>query len=254
MAPDPHAIVAALRAWAEATDWVEWVELGGSLGRGAGDAYSDVDAGIGVTGLADDDPRLAAALDAATGFAPTAATLRQRLGDVTHLVCVYRDGRQLSLVVFDAAARTGLAPQSTAVVDKAGRLAEPIDPARWTPDAAARREWAFLAWIALGDAARHAARGRPWRALGSLTEARNQVWSLHAADLGLTYPQFGAVTVENADAPAPQGIAATHPADLTAPAVLGAIEAVAALLDPYTGADLKPLADAVRPRFDLLRD
>ncbi|MFB9658792.1 hypothetical protein ACFQS3_21385 [Glycomyces mayteni] len=253
MEPDPHEIVAALRAWAEGTDWVDWVELGGSLGRGAGDALSDIDAGIGVTGLAEDDPRTAAALDAATGFAPTAATLVQRLGDLTHLICVYRDGRQLSLVVFDAAARTGLAPQSTAVVDKSSRLADPIDPARWTPDDDARREWAFLAWIALGDAARHASRGRPWRALGSLTEARDRLWSLHAADLGLTYPQFGAVTVENADAPAPQGVEATHPADLTGPAMLAAIEALAALLDPYTGADLEPLAAAVRPRFALLR-
>ncbi|GAA1662650.1 hypothetical protein GCM10009830_04920 [Glycomyces endophyticus] len=252
MGPDPRGVVDALADWARATDWVEWVELGGSLGRGAGDALSDVDAGIGVTSLADGDPRIGEALRAATGFAPTAATLEQALGDLTHLICVYRDGRQLSLVVFDAAARAGLAPQSTAVVDKHGRLAAPLDPGRWTPDAGTRREWAFLAWIALGDAARHRLRDHPWRALHALTDARDHLWKLHAADLGLTYPGFGAVTAENADAPPPPGIERTHPKDLSRNEIRAAIDALADLLDPHTGPGLHDLAAAVRPRIALL--
>ncbi|RRR99684.1 hypothetical protein [Glycomyces terrestris] len=252
MSTGPQRLAAALDAWALAVDWIEWVELGGSLGRGAGDELSDVDAGIGVTDLAEDDPRIGEALTAISGFAPVAATLRQRLGDLVHLVCVYRDGRQLSLVVFDAAARAGLPPQSTATVDKTGRLAAPLDPARWTPDAATRREWAFLAWIALGDAARHAYRAHPWRALRSLTEARDHLWQLHAAALGLPYPAFGAVTAENAEAEPPQGIEATHPATLTPPDLHRALNALAELLAPHTTPDLQALPAAIRPRLDLL--
>ncbi|MQM27107.1 hypothetical protein [Glycomyces albidus] len=281
MGPDPRAIADALNAWALRTDWVDWVELGGSLGRGAGDALSDVDAGIGVRDLAADasdardpdgpdpdwpdtgagdlgergsgarDPRLDAIRSAITGFAPTAAVLDQRLGDLTHLICVYRDGRQLSLVVFDAAARTGLPPQSSAPVDKTGRLAEPLAPDRWDPDDRTRREWAFLAWIALGDAARHTLRDHPWRALHALTEARDHLWRLHAAALGLTYPAFGAVTVENAEAEPPQGIHATHPETLTAPDMRKALEALAGLLGPHTTGDLEPLAAVIRERLAL---
>ncbi|GAA2271242.1 hypothetical protein GCM10009853_026190 [Glycomyces scopariae] len=292
MGPDPRAIVDALHDWARDTDWVEWVELGGSLGRGAGDAFSDVDAGIGVTGLddhaldgrvlqgdaADDrdpeapapedaapgdhastgsaptgpDPRAAETLAAISAFAPLAARLEQRIGGLLHFVCVYEDGRQLSLVLFDAAARAGLAPQSTAVLDKTGRLAAPLDPGHWTPSGDELREWTFLAWIDLGDAARHRHRDHPWRALRSLTDARDHLWKLHAARLGLTYPAFGAVTVENADAPPPPGIAATHPTGLGRNEFHTALTALAGLLDAHTGPDLRGLAAAIRPRFDLL--
>jgi hypothetical protein len=46
----PWRLVRRLQSWAADTPWVEWLELSGSLGRGAGDELSDVDAGIGVTG------------------------------------------------------------------------------------------------------------------------------------------------------------------------------------------------------------
>ncbi len=48
MSPDPWDLVDRLHRWAEAQPWIDWLELGGSLGRGAGDAWSDLDAGIGV--------------------------------------------------------------------------------------------------------------------------------------------------------------------------------------------------------------
>lgn len=44
----PSELVAQLADWAQDTAWVDWLELAGSLGRGAGDHWSDVDAGIGV--------------------------------------------------------------------------------------------------------------------------------------------------------------------------------------------------------------
>jgi hypothetical protein len=333
-AADPWALVEALNEWALRTDWVDWVELGGSLGRGAGDEFSDVDAGIGVrepdrpagaatavatakvekqaavgreseargpedaglpvsgaeslaTGIgtvesrvtrsaegeepqaraaeslgseaeADEggvsDVRVAQARSAIESFAPVAASLTQPLGEAVHLVCVYEDGRQLSLVVFDAAVRTGLPPQALATVDKSGRLGEPLDRSRWDADDATVREWTFLAWMAIGDAARHRFRGRTWRAMKALTDARDNLWQLWAHELGLVYPQFGAVTVENADSPLPPGIEATHPRDLSGAEFRRALTALAALLDPYTAGDLLALAESARGRLALLSD
>jgi hypothetical protein len=258
--PDPWALVEALNDWALRTDWVDWVEIGGSLGRGAGDALSDVDAGIGVREPGQDQPgpvpeaRIAEARSAAESFAPIAATLTQPLGDATHIVCVYEDGRQLSLVVFDADVRTGLPPQAIATVDKSGRLSTPLDQTRWDAAEATVREWTFLAWTAIGDAARHRLRNRPWRALKALTEARDQLWRLRAHEMGLVFPMFGAVTVENADATPPPGIEDTHPRDLSAEEFHRALTATTRLLDPYTTGDLEALAETTRRRIALLED
>ncbi|MFG3339810.1 hypothetical protein [Glycomyces sp. NPDC048151] len=252
---DPRALVEALNDWARRTEWVDWVEIGGSIGRGAGDELSDVDAGIGVHGLADHPDRVDEARAAIAAFAPVAAALAQLIaGATTHLVCVYEDGRQLSLVVLDAEARNGLPPQAVATVDKSGRLSQTLDRDRWDPDEAAVREWAFLAWIAIGDAARHRHRGRTWRALKALTDARDHLWQLWAHANGLVYPQFGAVTVENADAEPPPGIEATHPADLSAKEFHRALTALARLLQPYTTGDLAALAATVERRLALLVD
>ncbi|MCC3764919.1 hypothetical protein K3N28_17820 [Glycomyces sp. TRM65418] len=262
---DPRAIVESLNDWARRTDWVDWVELGGSLGRGAGDEFSDVDAGIGVreadrSARSDDErpvseARIAEARSAVESFAPVAASLTQPLdGRATHLVCVYEDGRQLSLVVFDADVRTGLPPQARATVDKSGRLRRPLDRSRWDADDATVREWTFLAWLAIGDAARHRHRGRTWRAMQSLTEARDHLWRLWAHRLGLVYPGFGAVTVENADAELPPDIEDTHPPDLGPEAFHRALTAIARLLEPYTAGDLRALAETARSRLALLAD
>lgn len=251
---DPRALIEALNDWAQATDWVDWVEIGGSIGRGAGDELSDVDAGVGVDALAEHPHRIDQARTAISAFAPVAASLTQPMGDAVHLVCVYEDCRQLSLVVFDAEARQGLPPQAVATVDKSGRLSRTLDRGRWDADDATVREWAFLAWIAIGDAARHRHRGRTWRALHSLTEARDHLWKLWAHASGLTYPMFGAVTVENADTALPEGVEQTHPADLSTASIHHALTALTRLLEPYTTGDLEALAATIRHRLALLED
>jgi hypothetical protein len=249
---DPRALVAALSDWARNTDWVDWVEIGGSIGRGAGDELSDVDAGIGVHALADHPGRIDDARDAIAKFAPVAAALTQPMGDATHLICVYEDGRQISLVVFDEEVRTGLPPQAVATVDKSGRLSRELGQTRWDADEATVREWTFLAWIAIGDAARHRLRDHPWRALKALTDARDHLWQLWAHTHGLPFPMFGAVTVENADADLPPGIEATHPNDLSPKAIHSALTALGHLLEPYTEGELAALAATALHRLDLL--
>jgi hypothetical protein len=236
-AADPWKIVDALAEWAERTLWCDWVELAGSLGRGAGDLVSDVDAGLGVVldGASYDDRR-DAALAAAREYAVVSDELIQHLGSpdkpADHLVLQYADGRQLSLVVMPADSRPGLAPGSKPVFDRSGRLAEPFTPSALTSTDEERREWAFLGWWALADTAKHAGRGRVWRAIESLHEARTCLWRLHAAELGVDYPGFGAVSVENADLPAPPGLAATVPAAAEPAAVAVAARALGDVLDP----------------------
>lgn len=230
----PWRLAHQLNQWAEATPWVEWLELSGSLGRGAGDELSDVDAGIGVSELEPLEVLRNRALTAVRQFAAVADDLVQPLGPGDHLVVQYADGRQLSLVVFPASFRQGLPPGATALVDRTGALAEPRRPgsADATPDQL--REWAFLAWWGLADVGKHARRGRVWRAITSLNEVRDLAWRLHAAELGVDYPLFGAVSVENADLPAPQAISATLPASDRPADILAAARATGEVLAPLT--------------------
>ncbi|WP_116947624.1 hypothetical protein [Jiangella endophytica] len=236
-AGDPWEIVKALTAWAERTPWCDWVELSGSLGRGAGDRVSDVDAGLGVLldGVAYEERR-DAALAAAREYAVVADELIQHLGSPErpsdHLVVQYADGRQLSLVVMPAQNRPGLAPGSQPVFDRSGRLAQPFAPSALHATAEQRREWAFLGWWGLADVAKHAGRGRVWRALESLHEVRTYVWQLHAAELGVDYPAFGAVSVQNAGLPEPAGLAATLPVAAEPAEVIATARALADVLEP----------------------
>lgn len=226
----PAELVKPLIRWARDTTWVEWLELGGSLGRGAGDAQSDVDAAVGVTG----DGGIDAVQDAVTGFACAAAVLRQAFGsESTHLLTVYADGRQLSLVVMPSTARAGLPPQSVALVDKTGALATPLDPSIWDPDTMTRREWTFLACIAVSDAIKHSRRGKTWRALRSLNEARDLYLQLLAARERVIFPQFGAVSLENSRRSVPPGLASTLVGTLDPEAIIAAVGPLVALLQPF---------------------
>jgi hypothetical protein len=136
----------------------------------------------------------------------------------------------LSLVVMDARARPGLPPDARALVDRDGTLARPWRPAVYDADATDRREWAFLAWVSLGDCARHLARGRAWRAVAALQAAREETWKLIAAALGVGYPGFGAVSVESEGLAPPTELERSLPGDLRTESILDAAEALAGTL------------------------
>jgi hypothetical protein len=214
---------------------VSWLELSGSLGRGAGDESSDVDAGIGVDDSAPLDRLRDKALLVVRGFAAVADALVQPYGErSSHLVVQYADGRQLSLVVMPADDRPGLPPGAVALLDRTGQLATPWQPAVLHASAEQQREWAFLAWWGLGDVAKHARRGSVWRALTALNEVRDCALRLHAAALDVDYPGFAAVSLENAGVPVPQGLWATLPGSPDAASLLEAGNAMAAILGELT--------------------
>lgn len=233
----PWQIVAQLRSWAEATPWCLWLQLAGSLGRGAGDARSDVDAGIGIDASRPFVQARDEALAASRAFAVVAETLIQPFGSdppADHLAVQYADGRQLSLVVCLAHLRPGLPPGAQSLFDRTGQLSNSWSPESLTASPEQQREWAFLAWWTLLDVVKHTERGTLWRALTSLDEARSLTWKLHAASLGVEYPTFGAVSVENAGLPAPTGLARSLPARPEPTLVLAATQALAAALEPLS--------------------
>src|SRR4051794_30571144 len=92
----PWGLVRRLTAWAEGRPWVEWLELGGSLGRGAGDAWSDVDAAIGLSREAPDDAVRQVVSDLEE-FRPSAGIRTEEwAGSGQHLSIVFTDGSELS--------------------------------------------------------------------------------------------------------------------------------------------------------------
>jgi hypothetical protein len=180
----------------------------------------------------------AAAVEAAATFATVADTLRQNLGVVPspaeHVIVQYEDGRQLSLVVLEAPNRPGAPPGARVLLDRFGRLKETWLPPQLEASAEEQREWAFLAWLNLGDAAKHGRRGKVWRAVHSLEQARGCAWKLYAASRGLDYPSFGPVTVETAELPPPPGMGESYPRTIEAGAIRAAARSLAAVLGPLT--------------------
>jgi hypothetical protein len=259
--PRHAAVLDGLVAAVEGDERWRWLELGCSVAVGRGDEWSDLDLGLGVV------PDAGGALPATD-----AEAMVRTLGPVTDLLVHTMPGRphhrriaaelaggvQVDLVLFPAGDRPGLPPGSVALVDKDGTLATPWRPdAVGTPPAEVLREWAFLAWWALGDVAKYLARGSAFEAAERLAEARRLALQLHAAAQGVDYPLFGLTAILDAPEPiVPMWLEESYaPAD---PAALAAAAGAAARLlrDGTTalqiahGVDVEvPLAAAVRRRL-----
>jgi hypothetical protein len=173
--------------------------VGCSLARGAGDEWSDIDAGLAVD--ADAWPGVVGrALDVVRAVGEVVDLLDQpwsfgEHGTARHVFTQYADGTQLSLVVAPGAWWAGHAPGDVVLRDTDGTLAAERRPPSLTASADDVREWAFWGWIALADLVKYVARGSAWEALGRLTEARQQVWRLWAVARGVPYPAFGMTAV-----------------------------------------------------------
>lgn len=256
---------AVLRALTDAVEhdarW-RWLELGGSLARGAGDVDSDLDLGLGVS-----EDAWPHALMSVPALVETAGTIvdasHHRItewGDVPHqrTFVQYSTGVQLDLVVLPATRRRGHPPNSVVLYDADGCLTAPWVPAAFTADAVSVREWAFQGWIALADMAKYLRRGSLWEAYERLHQGRTYVWRLWAAAQALSYPVFGLTSL--LDSPAailPPNIAATvssldhadlHRAGLACASLLDQVAQRAA---SQVGADLPvSLASFVRARLE----
>jgi len=239
-------LVDRCETWPQATSLL----VGCSLGRGAADALSDIDAALGV-----DAPRgeagagvvgivEAMVVAALPDLGAVVDVLRHRTGPdgrpARRIFAQFADGTQLDLAVvaqaeIDARLRSGGAPDFVPLYQaswppasdgdpgKPGEAAEAGEPAVTATAYAVTgqqvREWAFHGWCALIDADKYLRRGSLWEAHGRLHEARHHIWALWAAAHGALYPWHGLSQVLDHDAGnLPPGIESTvaglDPADL----------------------------------------
>ncbi|HUC24489.1 MAG TPA: hypothetical protein VMA73_17405 [Streptosporangiaceae bacterium] len=220
----------------EAWPLVTSLLVGCSLGRGAADELSDIDAALGVD-APDGDAGAdrvgtveAMVLAALPELGTVVDVLRHPTGaasqHVRRIFAQFADRTQLDLAVvtdanIEARRRAGGAPDFVylyrAPASAESGQPDPLVPADrdGPPDAYAVsgeqvREWAFLGWIALIDADKYLRRGSVWEAHSRLHEARDRIWALWAAAQGAMYPWHGLSQVLDHDsADLPPGIEST---------------------------------------------
>jgi len=227
-------VMAGLMDFCAATPVVTSLWVGCSLGRGAGDALSDIDAALGIAaerGYAGAEQVVAteAAVTALLpSLGPLVDVLRHRTGRADQfarrIFAQFADGTQLDLAVIAEAEvrRSDAAPDFVSLYRRASPPG--ADLANDAPPAGAVtseqvREWAFFGWCALIDADKYLRRGSLWEAHARLHEARHQIWALWAAATGAIYPWHGLSQVLDHDPEnLPPGIESTvaglDPADL----------------------------------------
>lgn len=195
--------------------------VGCSLGRGAADALSDIDAALGVdaprgeAGARIVDTVEALVVAALPDLGTLVDLLRHPTGPagehVRRIFAQFADGAQLDLAIvaeaeIEARVRSGGAPDFVPLY-QAARLLDAREPDGQAP-AGCRpvggepmaayavtgeqvREWAFHGWCALIDADKYLRRGSLWESHGRVHEARHYIWALWAAAQGALYPWHG---------------------------------------------------------------
>jgi hypothetical protein len=255
-------VMAGLIEFCEVTPLVRSLSVGCSVGRGAADALSDIDAALGIaaecgnTGAGQLRAVEAKVVAALPGLGALVDVLRRRAGPADRLIrqifAQFADGMQLDLsVMAEAEVRRGAAaPDFVPLYQAAGPPGAwiPADhsPADYRPAGRSQagdepapayavtgeqvREWAFLGWCALIDADKYLRRGSLWEAHNKLHQARHHIWALWAAAAGALYPWHGLSQVLDHDPRnLPPGIESTV-AGLDAAGLRQAARASAALL------------------------
>ncbi len=202
----------------ETTPAVTSLSVGCSLGRGAADELSDVDAAVGVDAArgsagASRVRGVEQALVDHLGVDEAVDVLREETSSTEFLirrVFVQRaDGVQLDLaVIAESEVRRGeAAPDFVALYRADGVREEPPMPSAYDVSGDQVRTWTFLGWRALLDADKYLRRGSAWEARQRLEECRDRIWRLWATATGASYPWHGLSQVLDHDPAAlPSGI------------------------------------------------
>jgi len=209
--------------FSQAVPLVTSLSVGCSLGRGAADALSDVDAALGVavapggSGAQQVTAVEQALVDALPGHGPLVDVLRHRVGPpdrfIRRVFAQFDDGLQLDVAVlaepevrrgraapdFVSLYRSPTPPGSAAAAVIADGPAAGGFPSADEVTADQVREWAFLGWCALADTGKYLHRGSPWEAHNRLHEARHHIWALWAAATGALHPWHGLTQVLDHD-------------------------------------------------------
>ncbi len=215
-------VMARLLDFCAATPQVTSFSVGCSLGRGAADALSDVDAALGVASAADVgavESTVAATLRAGAlpGLVDLLRDRSPRDDQVSRIFAQFADRTQLDLaIVPQSGIQLGRRPDFVELYD--GAAADPGAGPQDAGEAASAyavsgeqvREWAFHGWIELLDIDKYLRRGSLWEAHERLHQVRHHVWMLWAAATGALYPWHGLSQVlDNDPRELPPGIEAT---------------------------------------------
>ena len=208
-------IMAGLVDFCEADPVVTSLSVGCSLGRGAGDSLSDIDAALGLQaerGHAGAEPVLAMEAKVTAllpSLGPLVDVLRHRVGPADRfarrIFAQFADGAQLDLaVIAEAEVRRGEAAPDFVTLYRGASQSEASDaPPAGVVTGEQVREWAFFGWCALIDADKYLRRGSLWEAHNRLHEARHHIWALWAAATGAIYPWHGLSQVLDHDPDVP---------------------------------------------------
>lgn len=240
--------ITALLGLCEASAAVSSLSVGCSIGRGAADALSDLDAAIGVR--ASRGPGGAADLqlveELVIGLLPDLGAVVDVLrsesagadSGIRRLFVQFTDRLQLDLAVLDedGVRRGEAAPDFVTVYWSGDRPMGTQGMPAHQVSAERVREWSFLGWRALLDADKYLRRGSLWEAHLRLHEARERIWILWAAAHHTAYPWHGLSQVLDQDARLlPAGVEATV-AELEPTALRGAVVASLDVLDRCSAA------------------
>lgn len=188
--------------------------VGCSIGRGAADRLSDVDALVGVSE------------EAWSEMTTESETIVRRAGEVVdlwqqiiqpsepdartfqHTFAQYASGVQLDLVV--ARARDRQTPAHDWIVLHDPDSTVGGEPRARTATEEQVRQWMYNGLVHLGGSAKYLARGSAWEAHLQLEEARVELWRLWAAAEGVADAQYGLTAVlDDPRRPMPANIEAT---------------------------------------------
>jgi hypothetical protein len=211
----PHReVMRALIREAERDPAIRVLVVGCSIGRGAADELSDVDAMYAVVDTAWRDAlRESAGLvrrvgDVVDMHQQVIEPANRELPPYQHTFAQYTSGVQLDLVV--AIARDQQAPRPDWIVlyDPDGRIVGETKAGAATDEQV--RRWMHVALVHLSACAKYLTRGSLWEANAQLDAARAELWRLWAVAERIADPQYGLTAVLDApDAPMPDNIEAT---------------------------------------------
>ena len=213
LAPHREVMLGLMRE-AERDPGIRVLVVGCSIGRGAADELSDVDAMYAVVDTAWND------------VLRDSAGVVRRVGDVVdmhqqiidpadrelppyqHTFAQYASGVQLDLVVALARERQAPRPDWIVLYDPDGRIVGEAKSSAATEEHV--RQWMHIALVHLSMCAKYLTRGSLWEANAQLDAARAELWRLWAAAEHIADPQYGLTAVLDApDAPMPDNIEAT---------------------------------------------
>ena len=213
LAPHREVMLGFIRE-AERDPAIRLLIVGCSIGRGAADELSDVDAMYAVTEATWRD-----------AVRESAGVVR-RVGDVIdmhqqiieppdrelppyqHTFAQYASGVQIDLVVAVARDRHIPRPDWVVLYDPDERVAGEAKSTVATETLV--RQWMHIALVHLSMCAKYLTRGSLWEANAQLDAARSELWRLWAVAERIADPQYGLTAVLDApDAPMPDNIEAT---------------------------------------------